>query len=131
MAPEWLPEYQGSTPIVGIISLVAIATVAAIALKTLVALVAAVTLLAIVRPTTVTPIIATVPVGRGQPGAIVVPVALLLRSIVPSRLVLQPLGVAGIYNVIQRTNHVVCALGGTRTCTGRHRQQSDQPGGTK
>ena len=66
------PECQGSTPIVGIISRVAIAAVAAIALKTLVALVAVVTLLAIVRSITVTPIIASVSVGRGQPGAIVV-----------------------------------------------------------
>jgi hypothetical protein len=39
------------------------------------------------------------------------------------------LGVAGIDNVIQRTSHVVYALGGTRTCAGHHRQSSDQPSG--
>jgi hypothetical protein len=105
-----------SAPIVPIISPVAIITsvtsVAAIALKTFVARIA------VVAPP-------AVPVGRIEPGAIVVPVMLLLRSTVPTRLVLEPLGVAGIYNVIQRTNHVIHALSRTRTCTGRHRQQSD------
>src|SRR5260370_28434275 len=105
------PECQGSTPIVGIKSLVAIATGPAIGVIIVVAGVSVAAPLAIIRSITVAPIIATVPVGRGQPGAIVAPVTLLLRSIVPSRLVLQPLSVTGIYNVIQSTNHVVYALG--------------------
>ncbi len=105
-----------SAPIVPIISPVAIVTsvtsVAAIALKTFVARIA------VVAPP-------AVPVGRIEPGAIVVPVTLILRSTVPTRLVLEPLSIAGIENVVQSANHVVHALGGTRTCTGRRRQQSD------
>ena len=111
-----------SAPIVPIISPVAIVTsvtsVAAIALKTFVARIA------VVAPP-------AVPVGRIEPGAIVVPVTLFLRSTVPTRLVLEPLGVGGIFNVIQRTNHVVYALRETRTCTGRHPEQCDQPSGAK
>src|SRR6266853_4625645 len=103
-----------SPPIVPIISPVAIVTsvtsVAAIALKTFVARIA------VVAPP-------AVPVGRIEPGAIVVPVTLILRSTVPTRLVLEPLSIAGIEDVVQSANHVVHALGGTRTCTGRRRQQ--------
>ena len=105
-----------SAPIVPIISPVAIVTsvtsVAAIALKTFVARIA------VVAPP-------AVPVGRIEPGAIVVPVTLFLRSTVPTRLVLEALSIARIQNVVQSANHVVHALGGTRTCTGRRRQQSD------
>src|SRR5712691_7354016 len=101
-----------SAPIVPIISPVArVTSVAAVALKTFVARIA------VVAPP-------AVPVGRIEPGAIVVPVTLLLRSIVPTRLVLEALSIARIQNVVQSANHVVHALGGTRTCTGRRRQQS-------
>src|SRR5260370_40123375 len=102
-----------SAPIVPIISPVArVTSVAAIALKTFLARIA------VVAPP-------AVPVGRSEPRAIVVPVTLVLRSTVPTRLVLEPLSIAGIQNVVQTANHVIQVLGGSCACSGRRRQQSD------
>src|SRR5438552_628616 len=110
-----------SAPIVGIISLIGIgAPVTAVSTIALVARVAVIAAPAIVRS-----IIATVSVGRIQTGTIVAPVALLRHSAVPACLILQPLSIAGIHDVVQSANHVIHALGGFRTCTRCHRQQSN------
>src|SRR5438105_10739749 len=124
--------WRSSALIVAIIPRVAIVTSrTAIALITLVPLTAVVASIAIVRSITAPPIIATVPVGRVQPGTIVAPITLLLRSTIPACLVLQPLSVAGIQNVVQSAHHVVHALSGTRTRAVHRGQQSDYPSGAK
>jgi hypothetical protein len=109
---------RSSALIVAIISLAAAVTpVTTVALKTLVARVAVVAALAIAR--------STVAVGSVQPGAIISPVTLFLRSTVPACLILQTLSIAGIQDAVQSPNHVIHALGGTRTSAGHRRQQSD------
>jgi hypothetical protein len=72
----------------------------------------------------------TGPIRRFQPSAVIPPVPLLCRPIIPTGLILKTLGVARIDDGVEAANDVANALGGT----GLHREythQSDHGRGVK
>src|SRR5262249_15368715 len=77
------------------------------------------------------PVIASVAAGICEPGAILMPIPLLVPSTVLIGLVFQTSSVVGVQDAIQSTNHVVQVLSACRPWPRHDRKKTDHPGGAE